>query len=219
MRASRILAPLFLAALALSSRPLAAQREWTGELFAGTAFNAHTPLTIWQTGQPDIHFIAHYDTKPWYRAKYYAFRVARWNGNKAWALDFTHHKIYLTNNPPEVQQFQISHGYNLLHLSRLWRTHGWILSGGAGIVVTHPENTVRNQQFYPESGGTLGGGYYLDGVSILGAVGRQVKISGPLFATGLGKITLSNVTTRVMDGGAEVPNVAAHINIGLGVKF
>jgi hypothetical protein len=212
---------LLLAALsaALTSRPLAAQKAWTAEFFAGTAFNAHTPLTIWQAGQPDIHVMAHWSTKPWYRAKYYAFRVTRWNGDRAWALDFTHHKLYLDNPPPEVQHFEISHGYNLLHLSRVWRTHDWILSAGPGIVFTHPENTVRGLELFPESGGTLGGGYYLDGVSVMGAVGRQVKISGPLFATGLAKVTLSNVTTRVQDGEAEVPNVALHINIGMGMKW
>lgn len=221
MRASRVLASfILLGALAVSaSRSLAAQRAWTAELFAGTAFNARTPLTIWQAGQPDIRFIADWETKPWFGAKYYAFRVARWNGDKAWAVDFTHHKLYLTNNPPEVDHFEVSHGYNMLHLSRLWRTHGWILSGGGGIVFTHPENTIRGKKLYPESGGTLGGGYYLDGVSVMGAVGRQVQLTGPLFLTGLAKGTLSNVTTRVMDGEAEVPNAAFHVNIGLGVKW
>jgi hypothetical protein len=217
MRATRVLQTLFI--LALSATPLAAQHSWTAELFGGSAWSAPTPLTIWQAGQPDIRIMADYETRPFYGAKYYAFRVARWKGNKAWAIDFTHHKLYLTNNPPEVQHFEVSHGYNMLHLSRIWRTHGWLLSGGGGIVFTHPENTVRGKELYPESGGTLGGGYYLDGVSVMGALGRQVKIAGPVFATALGKVTLSNVTTRVVDGEAEVPNVAGHLNVGLGVKF
>ena len=78
---------------------------------------------------------------------------------------------------------------------------------------------MRGKTLDPESGGTLGGGYYLDGVSVMGAVGRQVKIAGPIFLTGLAKGTLSNVTTRVVDGEAEVPNAAFHVNIGLGVKW
>lgn len=221
MRASRLLRSFALLALLVvaAAGPLAAQREWTAELFAGTAFSAHTPLTIWQAGQPDIHIQAEWETRPWTGAKYYAFRLARWDGNKGWAVDFTHHKLYLANTTPEVTEFQVSHGYNLLHLSRVWRTHDWILSAGPGIVFTHPENTVRGQTLDPESGGTLGGGYYLDGVSVMGAVGRRVRISDRFFATGLGKVTLSNVTTRVIDGEAEVPNAAFHVNIGLGVKW
>lgn len=221
MRASRVLAAFVLfAALAVSpSRPLAAQREWTAELFAGTAWSARTPLTIWQAGQPDIHIMADWETKPWTGAKYYAFRVARWDRDRAWAIDFTHHKLYLKNTTAEVPEFQVSHGYNLLHVSRVWRTHDWILSAGPGIVFTHPENTVRGLTLDPESGGTLGGGYYLDGVSVMGAAGRRVKLTNALFLTGLGKLTLSNVTTRVMSGEAEVPNVAVHLNIGVGMRW
>ena len=218
MRVPRVLQAFFiLALLPLSS--LAAQREWTAELFAGTGWSARTPLTIWQAGQPDIHIQAHWETRPWTGAKYYAFRLARWNGNKAWAVDFTHHKLYLANTTPEVTEFQVSHGYNMLHLSRVWRVNDWILSAGPGIVFTHPENTVRGLTLDPESGGTLGGGYYLDGVSVMGAAGRRLRLNDRFFATGLAKVTLSNVTTRVMDGEAEVPNAAFHINLGIGARF
>ncbi len=210
---------LLMALAASPSRELGAQSTWTAELFAGTAWSARTPLTIWQAGQPDIHVMAEYDTKPWTGSPYYSFRIARWSGERAWAVDFTHHKLYLENPPADVQQFEITHGYNLLHLSRIWRTRGWHLSAGPGVVIAHPENTVRNLALEPESGGTLGGGYYLDGVSLLGAVGRQVRLYGPFFVTGLGKFTLSSATVRVMDGGAEVPNVAFHLNVGVGVKW
>jgi hypothetical protein len=194
-------------------------RSWSFELFAGSSWSAPTPLTIWQAGQPDIVTMAHYSTKPWTGSPYYALRIARWNGKKAWAFDFTHHKLYLDDPPADVQHFEITHGYNLVHISRVWDVNSWLLSVGPGLVFTHPENTVRNQDLYPESGGTLGGGYYLDGVSLMGAAGRQVKLYGPVFATGLGKVTLSNATVRVMDGGAEVPNVAFHLNLGLGFRL
>lgn len=217
---------LFASLTLLVARPAIAQapaptgaRRWTLEFFSGNGWNAPSPLTIEQTGQPDINFIAHWTTRPFYNAKYYAVRVTRWKGDKGWALDYTHHKLYLQNTTAEVQHFVISHGYNLLHLSKVWRTHEWILSAGGGVVFTHPENTVRGLVLDPVSGGTLGGGYYLDGVSVMGAVGRQVKIRGPLFTSGLLKVTLSDVTTRVRDGEAEVPNAAFHVNIGLGMRL
>jgi hypothetical protein len=220
---------LSLSILALNpTRPLRAQdltpapasaKSWSFELFAGTSWSAPTPLTIWQVGQPDIHTMAHYKTKPWTGSPYYSFRIARWKGARAWAVDFTHQKLYLDDLPTDVQHFEVTHGYNMLHLSRIWDVDHWLLSLGGGVIFTHPENTVRNKDFYPESGGSLGGGYYLDGVSVMGAVGRHVKIAGPLFATGLGKMSLSTATIRVMDGGAEVPNVAFHINVGLGAKL
>jgi hypothetical protein len=219
-------AALLFALLLSLSRPLNAQDaaatpapSWSFELFAGTAWSAPTPLTIWQAGQPDIVTMAHYSTKPWTGSPYYALRIAHWKGKKAWAFDFTHHKLYLDDPPADVQHFEVTHGYNLVHISRIWNVDDWLLSVGPGLVFTHPENTVRNQDLYPESGGTLGGGYYLDGVSLMGAVGRQVKLYGPVFATGLGKMTLSHATVRVMDGGAEVPNVAFHLNLGLGFKL
>jgi len=223
LRAAALSLTLILSASALRAQDVSATpapaKSWSFELFAGTSWSAPTPLTIWQSGQPDITTMAHYSTKPWTGSPYYSFRIARWKGKKAWAVDFTHHKLYLDEPPTDVQHFEVTHGYNMLHVSRIWDVDNWLLSVGPGVVFTHPENTVRNQDFYPESGGTLGGGYYLDGVSLMGAVGRQVKLYGPVFATGLGKMTLSTATVRVVDGGAEVPNVAFHINLGLGFKL
>ena len=221
MRLSRVIqfAVVLAASTLLLAPPLAAQREWTAELFMGGAVNAKTPITIYQAGQPDIHIMAEWSTNPMTGSPYYAFRVAKWNGDAAWGVDFTHHKLYLDNTTAEVEHFELSHGYNLLHVSRIWRKNDWNWSGGVGVVVTHPENTVRTLELYPESGGTLGGGYYLDGISFLGALGRQQRIGETFFLSALGKVTLTQATSRVMDGGAEVPNAALHLNLGVGVRF
>ncbi|MGE0556321.1 MAG: hypothetical protein AB7R55_23070, partial [Gemmatimonadales bacterium] len=87
-----------LAALA----PARASAQVELQLFGGSAVSAPLPITISQAGEPDIHFTARWATRPGRAARYYAWRIGFWRGNKGWRFDHTHHKIYLTNNPPEV---------------------------------------------------------------------------------------------------------------------
>jgi hypothetical protein len=42
-------------------------------------------------------------------------------GNTDWAIEYLHHKLYLSNPPAEVQSFAISHGYNLFAVNRGFR--------------------------------------------------------------------------------------------------
>jgi len=65
----------------------------------GSSVSAPAPLSIRQRGQPDLDF-------------------RLWNGKRGWLLDFTHHKLYLTNRPPE---FLITNGMNRLTLGRGFR--------------------------------------------------------------------------------------------------
>jgi hypothetical protein len=69
-------------------------------------------------GQPDLDFTAHWATHPFRDTWYYGGRIGLWKGKRGWLLDFTHHKLYLTNRPAEVQQFRITNGMNMLTVSR-----------------------------------------------------------------------------------------------------
>ena len=204
--------------------PVAAQvhsERWTFELFGGTSFNLHTPSIVSQAGQPELEFVAEWDTRPFHAAPYYAYRIAKMDtlGRSGWAFDFTHHKLYLQNRPPEIQKFEISHGYNLLVLSRLWQRQGWIWSAGGGLVIGHPENTVRGLSHLDDDGGTLGGGYYLCGLVVQGGAGRRVDLGKMVFATALTNVTAANCRVPVRDGWAEAPNIAGHINLGIGMRW
>ena len=108
-------------ALVLVTRPAHAQVEF--QAFLGSSVSAPSPLTITQAGQPDLHFTAHWATRPWLDTWYYAGRIGLWRGDRGWLLDFTHHKIYLTNGPAEVQRFRITNGMNMITVSRGFR-HG-----------------------------------------------------------------------------------------------
>jgi hypothetical protein len=98
-------------------------------------------------------------------------RIGKWSGDSAWEFEDMHHKIYLTNTTPEVEHFSISHGYNLFTINRAWRTqHQYIWRVGLGLVVAHPESTIRGQT-WDEGGGTLNqGGYYIAGPTAMVAL-------------------------------------------------
>ncbi|KPJ67016.1 hypothetical protein AMJ44_07520 [candidate division WOR-1 bacterium DG_54_3] len=192
--------------------------EWTLEGFLGTAWNLPTPLTIVQNGYPDIALTARYKEHTFEGFPYYALRVSRWSKNRAWELDFVHHKIYLDNPPSDVQNFSISDGYNLLMVNRAWETKKFIWRVGAGVIITHPESTVRDKVF-DESKGMFGQGYYVSGPTIQGAVGKRLDLWKGLYVTIEGKLTASFARVSIVEGHADASNVAFHILVGLGYRM
>ncbi|NIM89857.1 MAG: hypothetical protein GTO17_02800 [Candidatus Aminicenantes bacterium] len=189
--------------------------EWTLEAFLGTALNFPIPLTIAQNGHPDITLTARYKEHAFEGFPYYALRVSRWSKNRAWELDFVHHKIYLDNPPPEVQNFSISDGFNLLIVNRAWKTKKFIWRVGAGVLITHPESTVREKVFN-ESKGIFSQGFYVSGPTIQGAVEKRIFLTKGLFIAFEGKLTASYAWVSIVEGQADVPNVAFHVLVGLG---
>ena len=148
--------------LLISTACVAAETSWTIESLAGSAFCFKTPLTVRQSGHDDINVIAEYRTDSFKLPVYYSIRLSRWTGAQAWELELVHAKIRLHNNPPEIQKFEISHGYNLIVLN-LARKIGKVIYGlGAGIVLTHPENVVRVKRL-AENRGIMNDGYYVSG--------------------------------------------------------
>lgn len=209
----RRFAPVLLAACALAPRPAHAQARWSFELFGGTAHSFRTPLTLRQAGEPDVRVTARYSTRPLADAPYYAYRFARWSGGAGWEAELVHHKVYLENPPPEVQHFEVSHGYNLVTLNRAWLRGATVLRAGAGVVVARPEATIRGTRY--EEGGLFGDAYYLSGPTAQGAAGRRFHLAGGLSAEAEGKLTASYARIPIRDGRAVTPNVALHALLGL----
>ena len=209
----RALAPAWIAlALLLVPRPAAAQ--WTFEFSMGNAFSAPTPLTISQSGYPDVTFTAHYETKPLHSRQYYAFRLARWKDRSGWLLEHLHHKVYLKNLTDVVQDFEVSHGYNLVTLNRGWRRGANMFLAGGGIVVSFPHSEVRGK-IYPVKTTN----YVLSGVTVQGGVGRRFDLSKHFFVDGEAKVTASWSRVPIVDGHAKVPNAAFHLLAGAGWEF
>jgi len=206
--------PLLIALLSLAGRPASARAQIEVQGFLGSSVSLPSPLRVSQSGQPDLSFTAHWATRPMLDTWYYAGRVGLWKGNRGWLLDFTHHKIYLTNAPPEIQKFRITNGMNMFTLSRGFRRERLTYAIGAGPVITFPINRVRGQAL----GGDRGflGGYFLSGGHVMASATRRFPLAGGMFVSLDGRASASYVRVPVAGGHAAVPNDARHIHAGLG---
>lgn len=192
-----------------------AQDFWCVEMLGGSAYSIATPLTIHQSGSDDIEVTAQYATHSFQSPLYYAIRLGRWKDTRAWEIELVHLKLDLTNKPSEVQHFEISHGYNLIMVNRVWMPKSSIFRLGAGVVIAHPENTVRKKSL-DEHRGILNAGYYLAGPTVQAAVGKRFSVTPHLFVTIEGKVTGSYASIPVADGEASVPNASIHGLLGFG---
>lgn len=207
---------LLLLAFAARPGPVRAQQvELQG--FLGSSVNAPSPLRIHQDGQPDLHFTGHWATRPHLDTWYYAWRVGLWSADRGWLLDFTHHKMYLTNPPPEVQRFRITNGMNLFTVSRGFRKGKFTYAFGAGPVITFPKNEIRGERL--ESGRRgFWGGYFLSGANVMASATRRFPVAAGVFLSLDGRVSFSYVSVPVARGHASVPNLALHLHAGLGFQ-
>jgi hypothetical protein len=193
-------------------------RSWEIAVAGGAVHNFKTPLRIQQHDFESIRLNARYRTEPFNPPLYYDIRISTRKEASGWELKFTHHKLILRNNPPEVQRFSITDGFNLLTLNRMWLYKGLTLSAGGGIVITHPESTIRNRPF-PENKGILNKGYYVSGPTLEAAVAKRYFFADKWFLLGEGRMTASYVEVPVADGTARLANVALHGLLGVGFSL
>ena len=202
--------------LLLASRPTAARAQWAIEGFLGSAASAHSTLTIEQVGQPTLSFTAHYATKPTEPWIYYAFRISHWWGKWGGMAGVVHHKIYLENNPPEVQAFKVTNGYNLVGIGPAYRAGAWTLFGTIGPVLSNPASTVRG----------LSDDQQRRGVRDRQLPERVQRAAGgqpPVLSPQLGVRDDRPPALRRLGeyggrrtGSADTPNYAVHVLVGLG---
>ena len=181
----------------------------------GGAKSLTTPLTIRQSGEPELDFDATYETRPFDLPIYWAIRAALIRGPHLWELQLLHHKLYLAEAPPEVEHFEITHGYNLLtlHYASAWRSVDW--RAGAGVVLPHTESTVRGRS-HSSDGGPFGSGYRVTGPALLVGIGKVLPVKGGVFLGGDGQLTAAWANVPVAGGDASAPNVALHLHVGVG---
>ncbi len=215
-----VLSLLFLANLNVvpfdSGRVQTARFQPYISLATGLQYNVPMRLVIRQNGSPDMKLTARYDTKPFAEVPYYDIKLGMRRRPWAFELELVHHKLYLVNRPPEVDTFEITHGYNPLLLNCVRDWAGLRLRAGAGVVITHPQTTVRGLRF-PETGGVLG--WFVSGPALQVSVGREFGF-GPRFFAGLeGKALGAWARVPVVDGSADVPNVSLHALVSAGWRF
>lgn len=220
----RVIALVFLVLLVICPSTVQAKRSYSFELFLGEQFNIPTPLTIKQKGAETIKVNwARYESDAWtgFNSPYYAWRIGLWENDRAWELELVHEKIILKNKPEDVQHFEISHGYNLITINRAWRLpeyHDLIWRLGAGIVLTHPETTVRGKR--KGYGDDFPKGFYISGPTAQLVIGKRFYLWKGLFGVLEAKFTASYAThVPIANGHAEVPNAAIHGLFGVGYEF
>jgi hypothetical protein len=208
---------LAVGALVATADDGAAQNRFSVEAFLGTALNVPTPLTLRQSGEPDLSLTARYDTRPLQVPVYWSVRLSLLNETRAFELQFNHQKLHLSNRPPEVQHFEVTHGFNLFTLAHRWRTMPVDLRLGAGIVLPHPEGTVRERSYRSPEGGFLGRGWHKVGPAFLAGLGKQWEPLPHLLVVTDGELVAAWAEgIPVEDGSADVSNVAFHLRVGVG---
>jgi hypothetical protein len=185
------------------------------EAFLGSAFNFPLPLTIQQQGYDDIEFTARYDTRGFSEPLYWAARLSFQYQLDIWELQLIHHKIYLTNPPDEIQHFEITHGFNIITLSRRFETKTVPFRFGAGFVLAHPSSRIRGLGL-EEGGGIWGTGYRLTGPALLAGAGKRFPIAGGLFVALEGQLIGAYARVPVGNGHANAPNISVHGLVGVG---
>jgi len=120
--------------------------------------------------------------------------------------------------PDDVQRFSISHGFNFVFVNRGIRYKGLNLKAGAGIVLAHPENTVRNQQLNQKTG-LFKWGYCITGPATNLAIGKHFRLNKRVFINTEAKTTYAFAHIPVSNGHANVNNWAFHLAAGLGFDF
>lgn len=188
------------------------------QLMFGAPYNTISPLKISQQDQPDISVKADFTSKPVNLPPYYSLRIATTSSARSWELELLHHKLYMTSSHADIQKFEATHGFNYLMLNHAWHVQPLTLRIGLGSVVTHPENTVRNQSL-DENKGIAGSGYYLSGVSGQLSMSWSHEFTRHWYATAEGKITYAWVIIPVAKGDAELLHGAIHGLAGFGYQW
>lgn len=210
-------AALLLAALVVCL-PAALRADWSLEVSGGSAVSVWTPLRIHQDAFPDIILNGKCTTRPFEEVPYYDVRIGADPGRARWELELVHHKLYLENRPPEVERFQITHGFNLITVNRRWSVFGFGLRAGAGIVLAHPETTVRGRAF-PENGGAFGLGWYVSGASAQVGLEQRIRLNSRFDAGLEGKFTAAAARAPIAGGYVDIANLALHGLAGLRYHF
>lgn len=194
------------------------QSRWTFELRAGEVYNSPMPLIIRQQGYPDIKLMARYHTEAFTSPVYWDWRFSRWQNDKSWEFEVTHHKLYLDNTTPEVQKFNISHGFNMIMVNRGFVKKTYQYRAGVGIVLSHPESNIRGKEF-GDSVDDLDLGYYISGPVLNLAIGKPIHFGSRFFISAEAKTTFAYSSVKVAQGHADVYNLAFHLILGFGVNF
>ena len=185
---------------------------FTAELFLGAAHNLNSDVTVRQEGQEDLTLRGGWETRPFEQPLYWMIRLGYREPSNSWEIQLTHHKLYLSNLPPEIQQLEITHGFNLLTFNYAKRDLPVLLRAGVGVVLPHLTAIVRGEEL-------TSGGFSITGPAFLGGVGKELPVTRHFFFALEGQLTLAWATAKVEGGEVETMNAAFHALVGIGVAL
>ena len=180
--------------------------------FGGAALNLPTNLTVDQAERASFGHRALWESRPLEQPFYWALRVRWQRADDGFELQLIHHKLILKNNPPLIDHFEVTHGFNLLTLNYVRRLRPVQPRFGLGIVIPHAE-TIIDGVHHSSAGYSIGGPAVMVGVGWEHGLGRHFLVAADVqFIAGW-------ATVDVDDGEARVSNLAFHLLLGIGVGF
>jgi len=179
------------------------------DYFIGTSWHSGNPAKIGQYYISDPDWI----TRPFEDAPYFSARI-RWGGHE---IEWVHDKIYLKEDLPGIEGFNVSDGYNLLlyNVPQVWG--GIEARIGLGVVVAHPEGIIDGHYI-----GSLGSASWRTG-----GIGGQVALGyrKPIWQ-GLSVMAEAKLTTGFLHAdypspidSINIPLTGRHVLLGIGYDF
>ncbi len=190
------------------------------EGFLGTAVSASSNLSLSGAGA-GLDVDANWATRALESPVYWAVRLGARRGDYALELQLVHHKTYLENPPPEIENFEITHGFNLLTLQAARRGGPVDLRIGAGVTIPHVSMQVNGEPFANE-------GFRVGGPAFTAGIGKSLEIVGGLFlqleaqaTAARANISVAEVQPDISVAEAHVDtwNYALHLMVGVGYVF
>ena len=199
------------------------------DIQTGGAQNFSMPLKFEQ-GAYQKQMRGEYSTRPFGpgAAPYYNIRYKRvmsegiWGlDNTWWSIELLHHKVWLDNLPPEVTEFRMTFGYNLIPFTLGTRLNSWLsVYSGLGLIVVHAVNTV-NGLTLPNEPVTwpTGKRYSLVGAGIQVGAEARYNLWKNIFTTADLRFMYSRANVPIVGGRARVQQASLHAQAGLGVAW
>jgi hypothetical protein len=201
--------------LALVEQPaIADEARWSFEALIGDAYNLDSRTRVRQEAVGHVSLEGDYETRGLEGPLHYAWRISRWNDDKAWELQLLHHKLYLQDPPNPIEALSVSHGFNIITVNRAFEFDQWRARVGVGPVLAHAEARI--------AGTSYDGPYELAGVAALVGAGRILALTTNLYVLGEISATFGYIEANP-EGAPElefsIRNPALHAQIGLGYQF
>lgn len=213
-----VIARVILFGTLLFSQLSYSQNNWKISLgiSTGGAYNFPSKLVIHQEGLPDISMKAKFDTEAFVLPWYWDINGSVQRNEWIYGMHFNHHKLVLTNPTSDIQNFEISHGFNMVNGFIGKRFKDFYSSLGIGVSFSHPEGVVRGRWIANQKGIPLLSGFYdLSGPNFEASIGKKWAFSKCFEAYAECRTTFSTGNIKTHDGSIDLTTGSIHLNVGL----